>query len=138
MCICLFCNQTSRFIYRSGACFDATLFTISTSYSQSNKSIGWGSTRKPCIWTIYPARPSNGKHRKIVQYYNIDLSVLCILGTDHIKFCQTLKVFIFFITFWTFLNVYINVFLVCPFFWHINYTKCYTLDEMCLENVIKY
>jgi len=37
-----FCNQTS--LYRSGACFDAILF----SYSQSNASIGWGSTREPC------------------------------------------------------------------------------------------
>ena len=43
------CNQTSRFINQSGACFDAILFIISTSDSQSNKSIGWGSTREPCI-----------------------------------------------------------------------------------------
>jgi len=34
-----FCIQTSRFIYRSHACFDAILFTIFTSYSQSNESI---------------------------------------------------------------------------------------------------
>jgi len=44
-----FCNQISRFIYRSGACFDVILFTISTSYIQSNESIGWGSKREPCI-----------------------------------------------------------------------------------------
>jgi len=35
-----FCNQTSRFIYRSGSNYGAMLFTISTSYSQYNKSIG--------------------------------------------------------------------------------------------------
>jgi len=33
-----FCNQIS-FIYRSGACFDVMLFTISTSCSESNESI---------------------------------------------------------------------------------------------------
>jgi len=66
-----FCNQTSLLINRGGACFDAILFIISTSYSQSNVSIVWGSTRepckwmeRPCIWTIYTARLSNGKRGK--------------------------------------------------------------------------
>jgi len=45
----VFDNQTRCFINRSGACFDATLCIISTSDSQSNKSIGWDSTREPCI-----------------------------------------------------------------------------------------
>jgi len=35
------------FTYRSGACIEAMLLTISN--SQSNESIGWGSTREPCI-----------------------------------------------------------------------------------------
>ena len=37
--IFLFCNQINRLIYRSSACFDAILFTISTSYSQSIKLV---------------------------------------------------------------------------------------------------
>jgi len=60
----------------SDACFDAILFIISTSYSHSNASIGWGSTREPCkkmkmpcIWTIYTTRPSNRNADKILQYY---------------------------------------------------------------------
>jgi len=46
LCVCLFCNKISRFNYRSN---DAILFTISTSYSQSNESNGWGSTQESCI-----------------------------------------------------------------------------------------
>ena len=33
-----FADQTSRFINQSGACFDAIVCIISTSYSQSNAS----------------------------------------------------------------------------------------------------
>jgi len=47
--IFLFCIQRSCFIYWNGTCFDAVLFPISTSYSQWNESIRWGSIREPCI-----------------------------------------------------------------------------------------
>ena len=44
-----FVTKQVVFINQSGACFDAILFIISTSESQSNKSIGWGSTQELCI-----------------------------------------------------------------------------------------
>ena len=71
-----FCNQISCFISGSGACFDAMLFAISTSYSQSNESIGWGSTgscvyrRKSRVYEQYTQQDHPmGNTEKILQYY---------------------------------------------------------------------
>jgi len=48
LCLCLFCNQTRRFIYRSGARF----YTGSAHIEKT----------KPCMQSIYTTRLSNEKH----------------------------------------------------------------------------
>ena len=85
MCICLFCNQTRRFIYRSGACFGAMLFTISTNYNQisQNDELPHGTRvygrKKPCIVHIHGKTIQWETRKKILQYYNKKYShVICI------------------------------------------------------------
>jgi len=59
-----FCHQNKSFYLSKQRLFRRHFFNHISSYSQSNESIWWGSTRepyilkkRPCIWTI-----SNGKH----------------------------------------------------------------------------
>jgi len=66
-----FCNQTSHFNYRS----DAMLLTISTNYSQSNESNGWGSIwdikeRKSRVYEQYTRQDHPMENTEtILQYY---------------------------------------------------------------------